>query len=54
MKGSMDSFLDVSRERGIDLILMGSYSGTALKEVLIGSLVNHMLRNFEHPILICR
>ena len=54
MKGSMDLFLDVSREREIDLILMGGYSGTPLKEMLIGSLVNHLLRKFEHPILICR
>lgn len=54
MKGSSDSFLDVGRERDVDLILMGSYSGTALKEVIIGSMVNHLLREFEYPILICR
>ena len=54
MDGPMDTFLDVSREREINLILMGGYSGTALKEVIIGSLVNHLLRKFEYPILICR
>jgi nucleotide-binding universal stress UspA family protein len=53
-KGPMDTFLEVSRERNINLILMGGYSGTALKEVIIGSLVNNLLRKFEHPILICR
>jgi nucleotide-binding universal stress UspA family protein len=53
-KGSMDTFLEISRERDINLILMGGYSGTALKEVMIGSLVNHFLRKFEYPILICR
>lgn len=53
-KGSMDTFLEVSRERGINLVLMGGYSGTALKEVMIGSLVNHLLREFGYPILICR
>jgi nucleotide-binding universal stress UspA family protein len=52
--GSMDTFLEVSREREINLILMGGYSGTALKEVIIGSLVNYLLRNFKFPILICR
>ena len=52
--GTMDTFLEVSQERNINLILMGGYSGTALKEVVIGSLVNHLLRRFEHPILICR
>jgi nucleotide-binding universal stress UspA family protein len=54
MDGTMDTFLEVSRERGINFILMGGYSGTALKEVIIGSLVNHLLREFEYPILICR
>lgn len=52
--GTMDSFLEVSQERNINLILMGGYSGTALKEVFIGSLVNHLLRKFEYPILISR
>ena len=54
MDGTMDTFLEVSREREINLILMGGYSGTALKEVIIGSLVNHLLRKFEYPILICQ
>ena len=52
--GTMDTFLEISQERDINLILMGGYSGTALKEVIIGSLVNHLLRRFEHSILICR
>ncbi|MGB7874488.1 MAG: universal stress protein [Anaerolineales bacterium] len=54
MKGSLDVFLDMSKEQDINLILMGGYSGTALKEVIIGSLVNNLLRKFEYPILICR
>lgn len=53
-EGSMDRFIDVSREMEINLIVMGGYSGTALKEVVIGSLVNHLLREFEYPLLICR
>jgi nucleotide-binding universal stress UspA family protein len=53
-EGSLDTFLDVSRDRDINLIIMGGYSGTALKEVVIGSLVNHLLRAFENPLLICR
>ena len=53
-KGSMDTFLEFSQERDINLILMGAYSGTAFKEVIIGSLVNILLREFEYPILICR
>ena len=54
LKGSMDAILDVNKERDIDLILMGSYSGSAWKEVIIGSLVNFLLRRAECPILICR
>lgn len=52
--GSMDAILDVGKERDINLMLMGGYSGTALKEVFIGSMVNNLLRKFEYPILICR
>lgn len=52
--GPMDSFLRISQERNTNLILMGGYSGTAFKEVVVGSLVNYLLREFEHPIFICR
>lgn len=52
--GPMDTVLEISRERDINLILMGGYSGTAFKEVIIGSMVNNLLRKFEYPILICR
>jgi len=54
VKGSMDTFLDISQERDINFILMGGYSGTAFKEVIIGSMVNNLLRKFKFPILICR
>ena len=53
-KGSMDTILKVSQERDINLMMMGGYSGTAFKEVIIGSMVNHLLRKFTYPILICR
>ena len=52
--GPMDTVLEISKERDINLILMGGYSGTAFKEVIIGSMVNNLLRKFEYPILICR
>jgi len=54
LKGSMDEVLELIKERNIDLILMGGYSGTAWKEVIIGSMVNFLLRNADCPILICR
>jgi nucleotide-binding universal stress UspA family protein len=52
--GTLDTVLEISKERDINLILMGGYSGTAFKEVVIGSMVNNLLRKFEYPILICR
>lgn len=53
-EGTIDTFLEITKEREINLILMGGYSGTAFKEVIFGSLVNELLRRFENPILICR
>ena len=53
-EGSMDSILELNRERDINLVLMGGYSGTAIKEVVIGSMVNFLLRGADCPILICR
>ena len=52
--GTMDTILEISKERDINLILMGGYSGTAIKEVIVGSMVNNLLRKFEYPIFICR
>lgn len=44
----------VAEELGADLVLMGGYSGSILKEMTSGSSVNFMLRESELPILICR
>jgi nucleotide-binding universal stress UspA family protein len=52
--GPLDAFLDVIKERNINLVLMGGYSGTALKEVILGSAVNFLLRKADCPLLICR
>ena len=53
-KGSPDSVRRVIRERNIDLIVMGGYGGSAIKEVFIGSNVNLVLRESKIPVLICR
>lgn len=37
-----------------DLVVMGGYSGSILREMALGSSVNFMLRASEVPILICR
>ena len=52
--GPLDTFLDVIRDGQINLVLMGGYSGTALKEVVLGSAVNFLLRKADCPLLICR
>jgi nucleotide-binding universal stress UspA family protein len=52
--GPPESLLDVIREREINLVLMGGYSGTVWQEVILGSVVNFLLRQVDCPILICR
>lgn len=38
----------------VDLVLMGSYSGGLIKEIMIGSSLDYMLRESEIPLFICR
>jgi nucleotide-binding universal stress UspA family protein len=52
--GPVSAFPDIIKERDINLVLMGGYSGTALKEVILGSAVNFLLRKADCPLLICR
>ncbi|HEY3313110.1 MAG TPA: universal stress protein [Anaerolineales bacterium] len=53
-KGSEDTLLGIIKERGINLVLMGGYSGSPWQEIIIGSAVNLLLRESECPLLICR
>jgi nucleotide-binding universal stress UspA family protein len=43
-----------AEERRVDLVLMGSHSKPKLKQVLLGSALNHMLQEASVPIFICR
>ena len=43
-----------AEETNVDLVMMGGYSGSILKEMTTGSSVNYMLRESDLPILICR
>ncbi len=52
--GQADSLHALMDNREINFLLMGGYSGTALDELMAGSLVNLMLRINHCPILICR
>ncbi|HLO15441.1 MAG TPA: universal stress protein [Anaerolineales bacterium] len=51
---SPETFKVTAEEIHADLIMMGGYSGSILKEMTIGSSVNFMLRESHLPILICR
>ena len=53
-EGGKNDFLQIILEKGIDLIVMGSYSGSVIQEIMIGSTVNYLLRETQCPILICR
>ena len=51
--GSFDIFLETINEFQIDLVVIGSYSGTVLNEVITGSAVNFLLRKADRSLLIC-
>jgi nucleotide-binding universal stress UspA family protein len=53
-KYSPETLKITAGEIGSDLIIMGGYSGSILKEMTAGSSVNFMLREAQIPILICR
>ena len=49
-----DEILDVARETGCDLIVMGTHGRTGLKRVLMGSVAEKVVRNAECPVLTIR
>jgi nucleotide-binding universal stress UspA family protein len=53
-KYSAETLKATAEEIQADLLLMGGYSGSILKEMTVGSSVNFMLRESQLPILICR
>ena len=52
--GPPELFLKVIQQLGINLALIGGYSGNVFKEIILGSVVNLLLREAECPLLICR
>jgi nucleotide-binding universal stress UspA family protein len=48
------AILKVAEEKGSDLIAMGGYSQTPVVEVVLGSVVDEVLRLSGKPILICK
>jgi nucleotide-binding universal stress UspA family protein len=53
-KYSAEALHATAKEIQADLVIMGGYSGSILKEMTVGSSVNFMLRESQLPILICR
>ncbi len=52
--GPKEVLLEILRDKDLNLIVLGSYSGTVVQEVTIGSTVNFVLRQAPCPALICR
>jgi nucleotide-binding universal stress UspA family protein len=53
-KYSAETLKAAAEEVQADILIMGGYSGSILKEMTVGSSVNFMLRESQLPILICR
>ena len=50
--GAMDYLKKTVEERNVDLVLMGSHSGSILQQVFIGNALDYMLRESNVPIFI--
>jgi nucleotide-binding universal stress UspA family protein len=50
----MDSLIASVETHQADLVLMGGYGRSALREVFIGSTLDYMLRESKIPVFICR
>jgi nucleotide-binding universal stress UspA family protein len=53
-KYSHEALKRTAEQVGADLVIMGGYSGSIIKEMTSGSSVNYMLRESEVPVFICR
>ncbi len=49
-----DSILDVAREQGADLIVMGAHGRRGLDRLMVGSVAERVIRNANCPVLIVR
>lgn len=49
-----DALLDEANKRDVDLIVMGAYSRSRLRELLLGGVTKHVLQNASLPVLMMR
>ena len=52
--GAMDLLRNTVEERDADLLLMGSYGVSMLRQMFSGSALDYMLRESKIPVFICR
>jgi len=53
-RGAMDQLKKIVDDRNPDLILMGAYGVSMLRQIMDGSALDYMLRVSTVPLLICR
>jgi nucleotide-binding universal stress UspA family protein len=49
-----EKILEVASDQKIDLIVMGAYGHTRLRELVLGSVTNHVIRKSSVPVLLTR
>ena len=49
-----EALLGTAKERRCDFVLMGGYGAAPLLELVIGSTLDQVLREFKGPVLVCR
>jgi nucleotide-binding universal stress UspA family protein len=49
-----DAILTTAKQHNSNFLILGGFGWQPLKRVMLGSTVEHMLREFKQPILICR
>lgn len=48
-----DALLEEARNAGADLIVMGAYTHSRLRQMILGGVTSHMLENSTVPVLMC-
>jgi nucleotide-binding universal stress UspA family protein len=52
--GAMDQLLKIVEEQNVDMVLMGAYGVSVIRQLMDGSVLDYMLRESRTPLLICR
>jgi nucleotide-binding universal stress UspA family protein len=50
----LEAILEIQSQGELDLILMGGYGGNVIRDLVVGSVVDQVLREIKLPVLICR